>query len=50
MLISEEYGRSQMASNSYFVTPDEKIYNFLTYPGKNILKSNKNKLKLNLNS
>ena len=33
MLVSEEYGRSQTSRSAYLITPDEKIYNFQTYPG-----------------
>ena len=39
LLVSEEYGRSVAASAMYFVTPDEKIYNYQSFAGK--LKNNK---------
>ncbi len=33
MLVSEEYGRSQTLSSTYYVSPDEKIYNVERYAG-----------------
>jgi hypothetical protein len=32
--VSEEYGRSVAASAMYFVTPDEKIYNYQSFAGE----------------
>ena len=32
MLVSEEYGRSLSSGDTYLVTPDEKIYNFQSFP------------------
>ncbi|CAF0756351.1 unnamed protein product [Brachionus calyciflorus] len=32
VLVSEQYGRSLTSRNAYLVSPDEKFYNFRTYP------------------
>lgn len=34
ILIDSQYGRSVSASNIYYVTPDEQIYNFEAYARK----------------
>jgi hypothetical protein len=34
MLVSENYGRSNANPSTFFVTPDELIYNYQTYAGK----------------
>lgn len=33
MIVSEDFGRSYSAPASFFVTPDESIYNFQTFAG-----------------
>jgi hypothetical protein len=32
ILVNEDNGRSIVAANKYFISPDERIYNFLSYP------------------
>ncbi|CAF0710276.1 unnamed protein product [Brachionus calyciflorus] len=32
MLVSEQYGRSLTSRDAFFVSPDERIYNFQSYP------------------
>lgn len=34
MIVSEDYGRSLSDPASFFVTPDESIYNYQTFAGK----------------
>ena len=37
LLVSEEYGRSVVDSSMYYVTPDEKIYNYQSFAGEFML-------------
>lgn len=34
MLVSNEFGRSLVSSSSFYVSPDDSLYNFQTYAGK----------------
>lgn len=40
LLVSSQYGRSLTSSSSYFVTPDEKIYNYQSYAEISSLNTN----------
>ena len=36
ILVSNEYGRSLAAPNTFYVSPDDNLYNFQTYAGQYI--------------